>query len=67
MVIVHINNSEYENATQRGRQRTSSSDDFRSNPFDNIKLTCQNLFSNLTERLVAGKFNIYIRNVWYIL
>lgn len=36
---------------------TDQNDDPRANPFDQIRSTCQNLFTTFTEKIAAGNAN----------
>lgn len=52
LVLIHVNNYSPDSQSS-GRNQCGSNDD-RSNPFDQIKNTCQNLFSSFTEKIAAG-------------
>lgn len=53
LVLIHANNYSPDSQSS-GRNQRGSNDD-RSNPFDQLKNTCQNIFSSFTEKLAAGE------------
>lgn len=60
LVLIHVDNannfspdSQSSNSYTMG---TDQNDDSRSNPFDQIRSTCQNLFTTFTEKIAAGNF-----------
>lgn len=52
LVLIHVNN--YSPDSQSSARNNCDATDDRSNPFDQIKNTCQNLFSTFTEKIAAG-------------
>lgn len=60
LVLIHVDNST--NFSPGSQSPTSTSmgtdqnDDGRSNPFDQIRNTCQNLFTTFTEKIAAGEY-----------
>lgn len=49
LVMIHVNNSN----SSINQQTNSSFDDNTTNPFDQIKQTCQNLFTSFSEKIAA--------------
>lgn len=61
LVLIHVDNSSnFGSDSQQSPTSISmgiseqSDDDPRSNPFDQIRNTCQNLFATFTEKIAAG-------------
>lgn len=60
MIVNHVNsNSYYEaNGTQHSSTSTTPNNDFENyaQSFDQIKQTCQNLFTSITDKISSGKY-----------
>lgn len=61
MVLIHVGNTNNFSPDSQQSQTSFSmgsaaaaDDDARANPFDQIRSTCQNLFSTFTEKIAAG-------------
>lgn len=58
LVLIHVDNPSSFSADSQPSQAytmgTDHSDDGRSNPFDHIRSTCQNLFTTFTDRISTG-------------
>lgn len=65
LVLIHVDNStnfspdSQSTPTSFSNMGTDQSDDARSNPFDHIRNTCQNLFSTFTEKIATGQFKFF--------
>lgn len=59
LVLIHVDNptafSPDSQPSQAYTMGTDQSDDARSNPFDHIRSTCQNLFTTFTDRISTGR------------
>lgn len=54
LVLIHVNNNYSSDPQSSSRNQYEAADD-RSNPFDQIKNTCQNLFTTFTEKIATGE------------
>lgn len=60
LVLIHVNNSatyatDGNGTAGGGGGANNETDENCSNPFDQIKQTCQNLFTSFTEKIASGK------------
>lgn len=54
LVLIHVN-------TQEAGGGYHSSEETCANPFDQIKQTCQSLFTTISDRIASGKYNAYTK------
>lgn len=54
LVMIHVNNLSPDSQSS-SRNQYEGQDSRNNNPFDQIKNTCQNLFTSFTEKIAAGK------------
>lgn len=55
LVLIHVNNSSSYSSSADGNTGNNETDENCSNPFDQIKQTCQNLFTSFTDKLASGE------------
>lgn len=69
LVLIHIDNpnncSPESHSSQTFTMGTEHTDDTRSNAFDQIRSTCQNLFTTFTEKISTGIFSVFFY-LWII-
>lgn len=54
LVLIHVNNNTIPDSNSNRSSSQYSEDNF-SNPFDQIKQTCQNLFTTFTDKIASGE------------
>lgn len=55
LVLIHVNNSSSYGSSADGSAGNNETDENGTNPFDQIKQTCQNLFTSFTDKLASGE------------